>query len=135
MAERGLSLDPAHDLTVSAGIVAGRDAFGQLMSGPKEQRPTAIICGTDEIALGIMSEASKKGVDIPRSLSVIGFNDSSFSAVLSPPLTTIRVDADEIGRTSAIALLNLIGDRTMVQVTRVTPELVLRGTVAPPDKL
>lgn len=135
MAERGLSLDPAHDLTVSAGIVAGRDAFGELISGPKEQRPTAIICGTDEIALGIMSEASQKGVDIPRSLSVIGFNDSSFSAVLSPPLTTIRVDADEIGRTSAIALLNLIGDRTMVQVTRVTPELVLRGTVAPPDKL
>nr|BAF52622.1 putative regulatory protein [Gluconobacter frateurii] len=135
MAERGLELSPAHDLIVSSGIVAGRDAFSQLMGGPEEQRPTAIICGTDEIALGIMSEASERGIDIPRALSVIGFNDSSFSAVLSPPLTTIRVDADEIGKSSALALLNLMGAKTMVQVTRITPELVLRGTVAPPDKL
>lgn len=134
MAKRGLTLHAAHDLIVSSGIVAGRDAFGQLMNSTKEQRPTAIICGTDEIALGIMSEASEQGIDVPRSLSVIGFNDSSFSAVLSPPLTTIRVDADEIGKASARALLTLMADKTMVQVTRITPELVLRGTVAPPEK-
>lgn len=85
MAKRGLTLHAAHDLIVSSGIVAGRDAFGQLMNSTKEQRPTAIICGTDEIALGIMSEASEQGIDVPRYLSVIGFNDSSFSAVLSLP--------------------------------------------------
>ncbi|MBS1039019.1 LacI family DNA-binding transcriptional regulator [Gluconobacter cerinus] len=130
--ERGFTLDPKNDLIVSSGIVAGRDAFDQFMSSPEEQRPTAIICGTDEIALGVMSQARECGVEIPRSLSVIGFNDSSFSSLLSPPLTTIRVDADAIGRSAALALINLINEKTTVQTTRITPELVLRGTTAPP---
>lgn len=130
--ERGLTLDPGHDIVVSSGIVAGRDAVQQLMGGTGQLAPTAIICGTDEIALGVISEASEQGIAVPRALSVIGFNDSNFASVVSPPLTTIRVDADRIGHLSGVAMLNLLQGRNTVQVTRVTPELVLRGTTAPP---
>ena len=132
LAERGLKLDPENDIIVSSGIVAGRDAVRQLISKSGILHPTAIICGTDEIALGVISEATERGILVPQMLSVIGFNDSNFASVVSPPLTTIRVDADRIGQLSGVAMLDLLQGHNTVQVTRVTPELVLRGTTAQP---
>jgi len=131
LAEIGVTLPAEHDIVVSSGVVAGRDAMRQLAALPAEQRPTAILCGTDEIALGVMSEAVAHGLMVPTDLSVIGFNDSSFASVISPALTTMRVDADRIGRVAGETLLSILQGQTPVRATAIDPELLVRNTVAP----
>jgi len=130
----GVDLSPAHDIIVSSGVVAGRDAMRQFMSLPEAVRPTAVICGTDEIALGIISEATEHGLNVPRDLSVIGFNDSNFASVISPTLTTLRVDAERIGHVGAETLLSLVQGQAPVRTTAIDPELIVRNTVAPAPK-
>lgn len=134
LASRGLSIAPRHDLVVSFGIAAGRDALRQIMTvdGPP---PTAVICGTDQLAFGILIEAQARGIDVPGQLSVIGFNDSDYAAYLTPPLTTIRVHASEIGRAAGEHLLARMAGRPTLRATVIEAELILRGSTAPPPKI
>ncbi|MEO3862637.1 LacI family DNA-binding transcriptional regulator [Acrocarpospora sp. B8E8] len=59
---------------------------------------TAVLCGNDDLALGVMRAARQAGRDIPGDLSVVGFDDSPQSAYLNPSLTTIRLDFEGLGR-------------------------------------
>ncbi|MCX7708929.1 MAG: LacI family transcriptional regulator [Clostridia bacterium] len=61
-----------------------------------KELPTAMFCANDSIAWGVMDALKKAGLSIPGDLSIIGMDDSSFSALLSPPLTTFRVDFQEV---------------------------------------
>ncbi len=133
MARRGARTRPEHDLVVSFGIAAGRDALRQLVTcgGPP---PTAVICGTDQLAFGVLIEAQAHGIDVPGRLSVIGFNDSDYAAYLTPPLTTVRVHASEIGRAAGEQLLARMAGQPTVRTTLVAAELIVRGSTAPPPK-
>ena len=133
MARRGARILPEHDLIVSFGIAAGRDALRQLLTGGVPP-PTAIICGTDQLAFGVLIEARASGIDIPGALSVIGFNDSDYSAYLNPPLTTIRVDANQIGRAAAQQLLARMAGEPTVRTTLISADLIVRGSTAPPPR-
>jgi LacI family transcriptional regulator len=64
----------------------------------KPQLPTAFIADNDIIALGAMKAFSEYGLQIPQDISIIGFDDLSFSSISNPPLTTLRVPKQEIGR-------------------------------------
>lgn len=130
MAERGLTIAPEHDLIVSFGIAAGRDALRHLMTGTNP--PTAVICGTDQLAFGVLIEARARGIAVPGQLSVIGFNDSDYAAFLSPPLTTVRVHASEIGRAAGEQLLARMAGQATVRATVIEAELIVRGSTAPP---
>ncbi len=131
LAARGLAIRPAHDLIVSFGIAAGRDALRQLMAvnGP---RPTAVICGTDQLAFGVAIEAQARGLSVPSDLSVIGFNDSDYAAFLQPSLTTVRVHANAIGQAASSQLLIRMAGQAGVRVTVIEAELIVRGSTAPP---
>ncbi len=133
MARRGGQIRPEHDLIVSFGIAAGRDALRQLVTngGPP---PTAIICGTDQLAFGVLIEARAHGIDVPGQISVVGFNDSDYAAYLDPPLTTVRVHASEIGRAAAEQLLARMAGQPTVRTTLIPAELILRGSTAPPPR-
>jgi LacI family transcriptional regulator len=72
------------------------------------ERPTAIICGNDHIALGVLREAEELGIAIPGELSVTGFDDLEMAQESRPPLTTMRVDTYEIGRLAAHYLLDTL---------------------------
>ncbi len=128
---RSLRLPPEHDIEISFGIGGGRDGFRQMMSadGP---RPTAVICGTDQIAFGAMIEARACGIDVPRDLSVIGHNDSDFAAFLTPSLTTINIHSAEIGRAAAEHLIARMEGRSVVRLMEIDAELIVRGSTVPP---
>jgi len=132
--QRGLDLPPQHDLVVSHGVLAGRDAARQLLSSNAD-RPTAILCGTDDIAIGLISEAQGLGLSVPADLSVIGFNDSYYAGVLTPALTTLRVHADEIGRVASERLISMMAGEATVRLTNIEAELIIRDTTAPPRAL
>ncbi len=104
---------PEHDVEISYGIGGGRDGFRQMMSAGGRAPPSAIICGTDQIAFGAMIEARARGIDVPRDLSVIGHNDSDFAAFLTPALTTINIHSAEIGRAAAEHLIARMEGRSV----------------------
>lgn len=131
LAARSLGLRPEHDVTTTFGIGAGRDALRQIMTEVGTP-PTAIICGTDQLAFGVMIEAGNRGIAVPADLSVVGFNDTDYAAFLGPGLTTIRVHASEIGRTASRQLLAMMAGETVVRQVEIDAELILRGSTAPP---
>lgn len=71
-------------------------------------RPTAVFAASDLLALGTMHAASRLGLRVPEDLAVAGFDDFPFSELLSPPLTTVRVPAYEMGVAAASLLLGSI---------------------------
>ncbi|MDR3146533.1 MAG: LacI family transcriptional regulator [Treponema sp.] len=101
------------------------------------QRPTAIICARDTIAIGAMRAASESGVRIPGDMSIIGYDDINVAKYLYPALTTIRQPSDEIGRNVGEIVLHRLRAKTRVdsffKVT-IIPELVIRESAGPPKK-
>jgi DNA-binding LacI/PurR family transcriptional regulator len=95
-----------------------------------DDEPTAVFCDDDVIAAGLYLAARDRGLRIPEDLSVIGFDDMDFARVLSPPLTTVALDAELLGST-AFELLEqrLAGKRTRRRVV-LPADLLLRGSTA-----
>lgn len=91
---------------------------------------TAILCGNDLIASGVIDECAARGVRIPEELSVIGFDDIPMSAKLNPPLTTIRQDRVELGKCGFFALHSLI-NHVSISRTLLRPQLMLRESTGP----
>jgi len=97
-------------------------------------RPTAIFCANDEMAMGCMHAVKAAGLKIPEDISVLGFDDVRYAGILDPPLTTIRQPAEEIGERVMHRLLSEIEDgRSQSAPTElVHHELIIRESVAPP---
>ena len=93
---------------------------------------TAIFAANDEMALGVMRAMFEAGREVPRDVSLIGFDDVPFARYLTPPLTTVRQDFEEIGERSVQLLLDAIGGVDDARVrAAITPELVVRDSSAP----
>ncbi|WP_344807459.1 LacI family DNA-binding transcriptional regulator [Microlunatus ginsengisoli] len=86
---------------------------------------TAIFSANDQMALGALHALTVAGVDVPREVSVIGFDDIPEAAHLTPPLTTIRQDFDELGHDLMAAVLDALDGRTPSIPPRL-PQLVER---------
>jgi len=95
--------------------------------------PTAIFAGDDAAARGVYSAARDRGLKIPEDLSVAGFNDSPEASALHPPLTTMRVFTDELGKQLAEALLQQIfRPQQPVQQINLPTQLVRRESCIGP---
>ncbi|MFT3821482.1 MAG: LacI family DNA-binding transcriptional regulator [Rubrivivax sp.] len=73
----------------------GRSAMARLLGGPGFD---AVYCGSDMIALGVLTETRVRGIGVPDAVAVLGSGDLDFSATVVPALTTVKVDLDRIGR-------------------------------------
>jgi len=103
------------------------DAARRLLSAAP--RPTAIACASDHMAMIVMSLASERGIEVPRQLSVTGFDDVTAATLYTPPLTTIAQPFEEIGRS---AVRHLIAP-TNQHLTQILPaHLVVRGSTCEP---
>jgi LacI family transcriptional regulator len=108
----------------------GAESLRRIMAS--KARPTAIICGNDNLALGAISAALDLGFDIPLDLSITGFDDLAIASRISPPLTTMRVDNLEIGRLAGEQLLRAVGSGVLLSSIELQPELRIRATTCPP---
>ncbi|MDD6446044.1 MAG: LacI family DNA-binding transcriptional regulator [Lachnospiraceae bacterium] len=90
---------------------------------------TAIVCGNDLIAKGVMEECVKLGFKVPEDISVIGFDDLSIAATFDPPLTTIRQERNELGR-CAYDILNSLIHHIPISKTLLRPKLIERESTA-----
>lgn len=93
---------------------------------------TAIFAGNDQMAYGAGLAVFRRGLRVPRDVSIVGFDDQPSAAYTWPPLTTVHQPAVEMGIATARALLDELGGHGFVQPTFHT-DLVLRASTAPPS--
>jgi DNA-binding LacI/PurR family transcriptional regulator len=93
---------------------------------------TAILCGNDDLAFGVLSAAHRAGRSVPGDLSVIGFDDSPLAAYHVPPLTTVDLDFRGVGRGAFELLRRKLEGGTHPRPSWRSPELIVRETSGPP---
>jgi LacI family transcriptional regulator len=128
---RGVS---AQTFKLNATGTNGVEVATEILTGSR--RPTAIATATDHEAANVYVAAAKLGIPIPQELSVIGFADLDFAEWMTPPLTTVRQHAREIGlRAANLVLRRLDGSARDTPSTRerVGTTLVHRGSTARPS--
>jgi DNA-binding LacI/PurR family transcriptional regulator len=131
------------DWSADAGFAAGRGLVRDRTRADGPYRGfTAVFAAGDQLALGLMHAFREAGVDVPAEVSVAGFGDIPEAAHFWPPLTTVRHDVRELGRSHVGTLIDAIGrlrgshpaggpPGPGPQVAG--PRLVIRGSVAPPS--
>jgi DNA-binding LacI/PurR family transcriptional regulator len=93
---------------------------------------TAVFCGNDEIAMGVIRGLSDRGLAVPHDISVVGFDDVPEAAHYLPPLTTASQDFARIGELAVEVLLDQIAGGERAPVPANEPALVVRESTAPP---
>lgn len=135
LAAAGLPLAEEAVLEVAYSITDGRVGLRALLA--RGQPFTALLCTTDLLAFGALAEARARGIAVPARLSITGFDDLEPAAHLDPPLTTVHVPAEELGRRTAEWLLARLDGRLLPERVELEASLVLRGSTGrpPPDSL
>ncbi|MGI8564934.1 MAG: LacI family DNA-binding transcriptional regulator [Pyrinomonadaceae bacterium] len=125
-------LDDAPRPTVYVGdfkLDGGKRAAREMIAAG--EMPTAIVAANDLMALGAMRELRAAGFRVPHDVSIIGFDDIAFAALAEPPLTTVCLPRDELGRRAVEALLATIEHPEQEGVEIHLPTyLVVRGSTA-----
>lgn len=133
MRDRDLDEDPALVLSCEHwSEEAGADGLRALL----ERRPdvTGVVGGNDLIALGCYDVFAERGIECPRDISVVGFNDMPFVDKLAPPLTTVAIPHQQIGAEAGRLLLDAIAEPNRAARSVLLPlSLVVRGSTAPPS--
>lgn len=91
--------------------------------------PTAVVCATDNIALGVMKAAHMQGIHIPGTLSVTGFGGYDVTEVIHPGLTTVKYGYYEAGHLAAQHMIKLVNDETVEMLTVMSYEMIHRESV------
>ncbi|HET7656802.1 MAG TPA: LacI family DNA-binding transcriptional regulator [Bacillales bacterium] len=74
-------------------------------------RPTAVFTGSDEVAAGIIGEATKHGLEIPRDLAVMGFDNQPLSEIMEPAITTLNQPVEEMGKLTMEMMIGIMEGR------------------------
>ncbi|MFH8570355.1 LacI family DNA-binding transcriptional regulator [Streptomyces sp. NPDC017993] len=135
LAEAGLPAESLRELpSKRLDVAAGRDAGARLLG--LTERPTAVFCANDLLALGVLQEMYAAGVRVPEDIAIVGYDDIEFAAAAAVPLTSVRQPAVTMGAMAAELLLEEIetegegGHEHRREVLQ--PELVVRRSSLAP---
>jgi LacI family transcriptional regulator, repressor for deo operon, udp, cdd, tsx, nupC, and nupG len=127
-APRGLTVVNG-DFSIDSGIASAARLLA--MSDP----PTAVFCFNDEMAIGVLEYAIRKGKRVPENLSVVGFDDIRFAKYVTPALTTISQPMLDIGRETVRLLLGILTGVVAKPVSVTLPhKLEIRSSTAAPQR-
>ncbi|MBC9714713.1 LacI family DNA-binding transcriptional regulator [Streptomyces sp. TRM66268-LWL] len=130
LADAGLPPDVLRELpTERLDVAAGRDAGARLLG--LADRPTAVFCANDLLALGVLQALFAAGVRVPQDVAIVGYDDIDFAAAAAVPLTSVRQPAVTVGELAAQLLIEETdaedGEHEHRQIV-LQPELVARGS-------
>lgn len=123
MSQAGLKCDDELVIFAEYSLHGGEVAAESILL--RRNRPTAIFCFSDEIALGCMYSLRQHGFSVPGDISVIGFDNIPVAKYISPPLTTIAQPTEEIGTACATILLDLIDGKEPESLRNLLPHKLL----------
>ncbi|MER5712972.1 LacI family DNA-binding transcriptional regulator [Streptomyces sp. NPDC002122] len=128
LAEAGLPASALRELPAERlDVASGRDAGARLLG--LSERPTAVFCANDLLALGVLQALYAAGVRVPDDMAIVGYDDIEFAAAATVPLTSVRQPALTLGARAAELLLEETGDRAdehRHEHVVLQPELVVR---------
>jgi LacI family transcriptional regulator len=127
LAANGLSPDSLQIIMTTYDVENGAESFAQLMSAP--DRPTAVICGNDVLAVGALRQARQMGIDVPTDVSVTGFDDIELARIVVPALTTVHVPHREMGRRAAIELVEMVEGKSAGTSIELPSSLQIRDSL------
>lgn len=122
------------DMSVRAGSAAAARIF-ERWPDPAD-RPTAVFCANDLLALGVLNECVRRGVRVPDELALVGYDDIGYAGTAAVPLTSVRQPRELLGRTAVELLLETVdgggdGGAGSGRHVHFTPELVVRESTRP----
>ena len=125
--EFGISGIPSYMVSTPATLALGREGLRGLLDAGASC--DVIVCSSDALAQGVMTEAQVRGINVPGQLAIMGFGDLDFSANTHPPISSVHIDKRAIGIQAANALLARIeGQAQQEKIIDVGFELVERQT-------
>jgi LacI family transcriptional regulator len=114
-------------------ISGGFEAMQRILGRRNAKRPTAVIAYNDMVAIGAMDAIKQNGLLIPGDMSIVGFDDISLSAEVMPPLTTVQVPKELMGRLAVETLFHAImGKSDFTRKILLPTRLVARKTTGAP---
>jgi DNA-binding LacI/PurR family transcriptional regulator len=130
---RGI-VEPQAIIHTEFTVEAGMQGWQQI--GKCTPRPTAVVCGNDEIAFGVLQALVQEKIDCPAEISVVGFDDSRWATRVVPPLTTVRQPMEQLGRTAGELLVNRLQNagKTKAEHHLFPVEIIERQSVAAPAR-
>ncbi|WP_213451635.1 LacI family DNA-binding transcriptional regulator [Rhizomonospora bruguierae] len=130
LAERDADAQLRIAKTTNLTVAAGRRAAAELLTLPAAQRPTAVFCANDLIALGVLQELTKHGRRVPDDVAIVGYDDIEFAGAAAIPLSSVRQPREQLGRTAAQLLLEEADAGATHRHRHVVfqPELVIRAS-------
>jgi DNA-binding LacI/PurR family transcriptional regulator len=122
----------AHESWICRGnndLSTGIEAVQHFLSLPAGQRPTAVCCVSDQIAIGAVNECAARNLKVGRDIAVTGYDDSPMAPFLHPPLTTVRQPIQQVGEHIVDLLLKQIDGQPISQKKELLkPELIIRDS-------
>ena len=126
-----IPFDPVLVRTGDRQVAAGYEHALSLLDLP--QRPTALFCANDLMAIGALDAARERKLSVPRDLSVVGYDDQDIARYTHPPLTTVLLPNYEMGRWAADSLIAQVrANQSSKAIIKMECPLVARDSVAPP---
>jgi LacI family transcriptional regulator len=129
LAAAGVLPDPRLVIESNFAVDGGREAAAALLD--LAEPPTAIFAFNDQLAIGAMQMALERGLQLPRDLSIVGFDDTAEAELVTPALTTVRQPLAEMGRMAVSQLIRLL-ERQHFEALHVelATQLIVRGSTA-----
>ena len=124
-----LGLAPVARMEGAFTLASGHAAAAALMAEP--ERPTAVFCDNDEMAIGLMAGLQARGLRVPDDVSIVGFDNIEMAAYANVPLTTVRQKRAHLGRRAAEMLLAHRAAPKLEEELILPVELVIRQSTAP----
>jgi LacI family transcriptional regulator len=119
--------------TPGLNVAGGRQTGDQIARMSKRSRPTAVFCANDLVALGVLQEMTRRDLDVPGDLAIVGYDDIDFAAAAAVPLTSVRQPRSQLGQAAAELLIDEVSFPDTHQHRQVVfePELVVRDSSQP----
>ncbi|MBI2796676.1 MAG: LacI family DNA-binding transcriptional regulator [Gemmatimonadetes bacterium] len=129
----GLGLEASLLRRGPATVTGGMESMRALNALSAPERPTAVFCANDLMALGAHKQCATQGVRVPADLSLVGCDDIEMARLVTPELTTVSVPAREIGARAARLLVDprTVGGVATPRSRMLPVKLVVRGSTAP----
>ncbi|HLM03014.1 MAG TPA: LacI family DNA-binding transcriptional regulator [Pyrinomonadaceae bacterium] len=113
-------------------IEGGQRAASEILAAERRDLPTAVVCANDLTAIGAISEFEAAGLNVPRDISVVGFDNIAFAALTKPALTTVNLPLNELGRRAIEVLIRSVEDSEQQGIeVRIPTNLIIRQSTAP----
>lgn len=104
------------------------EVMNELLENGQPMDFDAVFTGDDDAAIGVLRSLQKHGLNVPKDVAVVGFDDLGFAPFLNPPLTTVRAPIEDVGRVAAEKLFKLLEDQPINEVMILPTEIIFRSS-------